>query len=71
MVWNITKDKIFERMTVSPNQAWSVPGPTPPPAPLKSGVPDPMSDAMKAGKWNVDDAQGEMIRAFKEEYNVK
>jgi ribonuclease Z len=71
MVWNITKDKIVERMAVSPNQAWSVPGPTPPPAPLKSGVPDPMSDAMKAGKWNVDDAQGEMIKAFKKEYNLK
>ncbi len=26
MVWNITKDKITERMAVSPEVAWSVPG---------------------------------------------
>jgi len=31
MVWNISKDKITERMEVSPEDAWSVPGATPPP----------------------------------------
>lgn len=71
MVWNITKDAILERMTVSPDEAWSVPGPTPPPAPLTEGVPDPLSDEMKAGMWNVDDVQGEMIEAFKKEHNMK
>ncbi|MGI9512563.1 MAG: guanitoxin biosynthesis MBL fold metallo-hydrolase GntH [Anderseniella sp.] len=71
MVWNITKDKITERMAVSPDQAWSVPGAKPPLKPLTSGVPDPLSDAMKAGAWNVDDAQGPMIKAFKKEHNMK
>ena len=71
MVWNITKDKIVERMTVSPDQAWSVPGAKPPPAPLKEGVPDPLSAEMKAGAWNVDDVQGEMIKAFNEKYDLK
>jgi ribonuclease Z len=71
MVWNITKDKIVERMTVSPDQAWSVPGPTAPPKPLTEGVPDPLSDEMKAGKWNVEDVQGEMIKAFKEKHGMQ
>jgi ribonuclease Z len=72
MVWNITKDKITERMTVSPDQAWSVAGPTAPPAPI-DGIPDPLSDKMKAGKWDPQaaDAQNNMIKAFKKEHNMK
>jgi len=72
MVWNITRDKITERMTVSPDQAWSVAGPTKPPAPI-AGIPDPLSDKMKAGKWNPQaaDAQDTMIKAFKKEHNLK
>ncbi len=69
MVWNITKDKIVERMTVSPDQAWSVPGPTPPPRPLKEGVPDPLSAAMKAGMWNpAEEAQRDLVETFKKKY---
>ena len=74
MVWNITKDKIVERMTVSPDQAWSVAGPTPPPNPPKAGtVADPLSDVMKAGKWNpqAEDAQKKMVDSFKKENNMK
>ena len=72
MVWNITRDKITERMTVSPDQAWSVAGPTKPPAPI-AGTPDPLSDKMKAGKWNpqASDAQDAMIKAFKKEHDLK
>ena len=70
MVWNITKDEIVERMTISPGEAWSVPGPTPPPAPVK-GPPDPLSDFIKAGAWDVDDAQGPMIEQFKKEHGIK
>jgi len=72
MVWNITRDKITERMTVSPDQAWSVAGPTKPPAPI-AGTPDPLSDKMKAGKWNpqASDAQDTMIKAFKKEHDLK
>ena len=70
MVWNITKDKIVERMTVSPDQAWAVPGPNRPPDPI-AGVPDPLSDAIKAGAWDVSDAQGKMIKAFKKETGLK
>ena len=70
MVWNITKDKIVQRMTVSPDQAWAVAGPKTPPSPVK-GVPDPESDFIKAGKWDVSDAQGEMVKAFKKGHGLK
>ena len=72
MVWNITKDKIIERMTISPDAAWSVAGPAKPPKPPAAGtVPDPISDYIKMGKWNVDDAQGSMIKEFKEQNNME
>jgi ribonuclease Z len=73
MVWNITKDKITERMAVSPDQAWSVAGPTAPPAPPTSGVADPLSDKMKAGRWNpqASDAQKELVDTFEKKYNMK
>ncbi len=70
MVWNITKDRIVQRMTVSPDQAWAVAGPKTPPSPVK-GVPDPESDFIKAGKWDVSDAQGEMVKAFKKGHGLK
>jgi len=72
MVWNITKDKIIERMAVSPDQAWSVAGPTPPPKPPTSGVADPLSDAMKAGKWEpAEAAQRDLVDTFKKNHNMK
>jgi len=73
MVWNINRDKITERMTVSPDQAWSVAGPTPPPAPPTSGVANLLSDKMKAGRWNpqASDVQKELFDIFKKEHNMK
>ncbi len=59
-----------ERMTVSPDQAWGVPGPNRPPSPEK-GTPDPMTEFIKAGAWDVDDAQGGMIKAFMKDNNLK
>jgi len=73
MVWNITRDKIVERMIVSPDQAWSVNGPNKPPAPPKKGsVPDPISDFIKAGRWKpAEDAQAPMVEAFKKEHQME
>lgn len=72
MVWNVTKDKLTVRDIVSPDQAWSVAGPNKPPKPPKKGsIPDPLSDYMKAGRWNVDDALGPMVKEFKKEYHMK
>ncbi len=72
MVWNITKEKIVERMAISPDQAWSVTGPTKPPAPPTSGVADPLSNIMKAGRWKpAEDAQRSLVDTFKKEYDMK
>jgi ribonuclease Z len=74
MVWNITSDNIIVRMTVSPDHAWSVTGPTAPPKPpAKGSVPDPVSDFINAGRWNpqAEEAQADMIKAFKKEHNMK
>ena len=70
MVWNITKDKITERMTVSPDQAWSVPGPKPSPSPV-TGVAGPLNEAMKDGKGDVSDAQDAMVNSFQQEHDFK
>ena len=50
MVWNITKDRITERMADSPDDAWSVPGTAPQARPEK-GQPNPMSDEINSGRW--------------------
>ncbi len=50
MVWNVTKERITERMAVSPDRAWAVPGPTRQPPPEK-GRPDVMSKFIKRGEW--------------------
>ena len=73
MVWNISKDKIVERMVVSPDQAWSVAGPNKPPSPpAKGSVPDPITDFIKAGRWEpAEAAQAEMIKEFKAKYMTK
>jgi ribonuclease Z len=73
MVWNISKEAIVERMIVSPDQAWSVAGPNKPlDPPAKGTFPDPLSDFTKAGHWKLaDEAQAEMIKEFKKEYNMK
>lgn len=57
---------------VSPDQAWAVDGPNPPPKPPTPGtVPDPLTDFIKAGRWNAEDAQGEMVREFEKEHDMK
>ena len=50
MVWNVTKDRITERMADSPDDAWSVPGTAPQARPEK-GQPNPMSDEINSGRW--------------------
>ena len=73
MIWNITKDDINQRMVVSPDQAWAVPGPNKPPAPPAPGsVPDPIGDFIKSGRWQpAVDAQAPMVDEFKKDNNLK
>jgi len=71
MVWNVTKDKITERMAVATKNAWPVPGTTrqPPPQP---GVPDPMSDFIKGGEWGPGfNAQNRLLDEHSERYNLQ
>ncbi len=71
MVWNITKDKVVERMAVSPDRAFGVPGPTRQPPPAK-GRPDPMSDFIKQGEWGPGfNAQNEMLDEFAKKHKLE
>ena len=71
MVWNVTKDEVLERMTVSTKNAWAVEGTTrqPPPQP---GAPDPMSDFIKNGEWGPGfNAQNPMLDEHMKKYNLE
>ena len=71
MVWNITKDKVVERMAVSTDRALGVRGPTRQPAPEK-GRPNPMSEFIDSGEWGPGfNAQNEMLDAFSKKHNLK
>lgn len=71
MVWNITRDNITERMAVSVDAAWAVPGTDKQPPP-EMGRPDPMSDFIKQGEWGpAFNAQNPMLNEHAEKYNLK
>ena len=72
MVWNITRDKITERMAVVTEEAWSVPG-MKRPLPNEKGE-NPFShftEFITSGKWDVSDAEGRMIGTFMKKHNLK
>jgi ribonuclease Z len=69
MVWNITKDQITERMAVSTDDAWAVPGEAVQPPPEK-GRPNPYSKWILDGRWDVSDAQKKMLDDFADKYNL-
>jgi ribonuclease Z len=71
MVWNITKDKIVERMAVSTDDAWSVPGTAKQPPPEK-GQPNPTSEFIEQGRWVEGfQAQDEMLDLYMKKYNLE
>ena len=71
MVWNITQDAITERMAVSPDEAWSVPGTAIQPPPEK-GRPNPMSDEIDALRWLPGfEAQDSMLDRHMETYGLQ
>ena len=71
MVWNITKDRIVERMAVSPDRASGVRGPTRQPPPEK-GLPDPMSKFIKDGEWGPGfNAQNSMLDEHAKKYKLQ
>ncbi len=69
MVWNVTPKGVEERMAVVTEEAWAVSGPNrqPPPEP---GRPDPLSAAMKAGRWDTSDVEKRMLDAWADEHDL-
>ena len=71
MVWNITKEKITERMAVVTSNAWAVKGTAKQPPPVK-GLPDPMSDYIKNGEWGPGfNAQNELLDEHARKYKLE
>jgi ribonuclease Z len=68
MVWNVTKNGIQERMAVSPDQAWSVPGTAI--MPVKPSGKNFMSEFTRSGYLEKEtiEAQGDLMRTFWQEY---
>ena len=72
MVWNITKDKITERMAVSTEEAWPVPTDAIPPK-REPGHPNPYSKWILDGRWDegVQPVQKKMLDEFMEKYKLQ
>ena len=71
MVWNITKEKITERMAVVTRRALAVPGPTRQPPPER-GRPPVMSDFIKSGEWGPGfNAQNAMLDEYAKKFNLE
>ena len=66
MVWNITKDKITERMAVSPDAAWDVPGPNKAPSPDRSRKSEYTKFTLD-GKFDCSDVDGPWLKKFMKE----
>ena len=71
MVWNITKNSVTERMAVSPDEAWSVPGEAVQPPPEK-GRPTEYTPFILQGRWDegAQPAQKELLDKHMEKYNL-
>jgi len=72
MVWNISKDKITERMAVSTDEAWPIPTDAIPPK-RDPGYPNPYSKWILDGRWDegVQPVQKKMLDEFMEKYNLQ
>ncbi|MCZ6455127.1 MAG: guanitoxin biosynthesis MBL fold metallo-hydrolase GntH [Alphaproteobacteria bacterium] len=72
MVWNITKDKVTERMAVSTEEAWAVLGTARQPPP-KKGQPPVFSKFILDGRWDegAQPAQKKMLDEFAEKYGLQ
>ncbi len=70
MVWNITKDEIIERMAVSTDNAWDVPGPGKPSAP-DPNFPSQYTEWILKGRYDTSAAESLGTKKYQEMYNVK
>jgi len=71
MVWNVTRSGIRERMAVSPDNAWDVAGPTPPPLPDKK-FPPQESEFTLNGRWApATEVDNGAFRDFRKKHGLK
>ena len=71
MVWNVTEDKITERMAAVTAHANAVKGPSRQPPPEK-GRPSPMSEFIANGEWGPGfNAQNEMLDGYAKKHNLE
>jgi ribonuclease Z len=70
MVWNIRRDEILERMAVSTDEAWDVPGPGRP-APPDNKFPSQYTDFVLKGRLNTDEAEAQTRREFNKKYGLE
>jgi len=69
MVWNITREKITERMVVSPDAAWDVPGPNRAPPPDRTRKSE-YTDFTLKGRLDCSDVDGPWLKEFMKKYNL-
>ncbi len=71
MVWNVTPEKITERMAVVPEDAWAVPGTAVQPPPQK-GLPSPMTNEINSGRWLPGfEVQDKMLDKYRDQFNLQ
>ena len=70
MVWNITKDNITERMAVSTDEAWDVPGPGRP-SPPDPNFPSQYTQWILKGRYDTSKAESIGTKKFQEKYGIK
>jgi len=71
MVWNVTPEKITERMAVVTEDAWAVPGTAVQPPPEK-GRPNPITKEIDAGRWVPGfEVQDQMLDKYRDDYNLQ
>ena len=72
MVWNVRQDGITERMAVSSEDAWPVPGSAVQPGPVP-GTPSEYTPFILQGRWDegAQPAQKAMLDEFMEKYNLQ
>ena len=69
MVWNVTREKITERMAVSTEDAWDVPGPNRPPAPDRTRKSEYTQFTLD-GVFDTSDVEERWLKQFMEENNL-
>ena len=72
MVWNVTQDGVEERMAVSPEEAWAVPGTARQPPPERD-LPPVFSPFILQGRWDegAQPVQKRMLDEHMEKYNLQ